>query len=655
MDLIHFFHTFLDAVKYVYPFAIGLIVTWLLVPLVIRLAPRLGMIDIPDARRVHTTPTPRGGGMALWIGFHVALGSTLFLLGAKAFTLNMDWWVAMLLSTSILFVVGVLDDSRGMSALVKLAGQAVAAITMTLLSGHSFSALLGIDLPEALGFVLTVVWYLAFINAFNLIDGLDGLCSGLAMIGAIGLGASYIVTRDTLDLMAPLALIGCCLGFLRYNFHPAKIFLGDTGSMFLGFALASFALATAGKSTVVVTLGIAVLSAGIPLFDTALAVWRRSMRKMLGNSGSVMGADKDHLHHRLLASGLSTRKVAVTLYIASATLVALGLMTMLAKGGALGMYLLTLMGIVYVVVRHIAHIELWDTGSAVIRGLVRPKGRSMSMLFYLGWDLMAMAVSLAIAFILIPVPIIEASIGTREEWLRSLPYWIAPVFGCLFVAKIYRRVWSKASSKDFFYLQVALLGGVMIAFALQVLIMGGWDRTMLARTVIFGGSLYLLVIAARSLTQVIRVVMSQALLAREEQAPHSSRRLLLYGLSERCVLYLRYLEQMDAPIAERGHVIGIIDDDLDLRRRVLKHVEILGTLNAVSEVLEHQPIDEIVVTCDLTPGRKQQLEKLAEAHNIKVSLWDFTYTTLSETRPKLLTPDEPVPASGAEPASRVQA
>lgn len=628
----------LDLSKYVWSFAVAYGITLLLVPLVIRLAPSIGMIDVPDARRVHKTPTPRGGGMALWIGFHIAFVSTLFLFPVRPTSLNFDWWQGFLIGSGILFLVGVIDDSRGLPPLVKLGGQAAAAICITAVTGTEFSGLLGFELPAVVNFVVTIFWYLAFINAFNLIDGLDGLCSGLAMIGALGLGASFIALRGTLDMLAPLALSGACLAFLRFNFHPAKIFLGDTGSMFLGFALASFALETSGKSTVVVTLGVALLSAGIPLFDTALAIWRRSMRKILAGSGSVMGADKEHLHHRLLDSGLSTRRVALSLYFCAAFLVVAGILSLVLQRAALGLYLVTIVAAIYVVVRHIAHVELWDTGKAIARGLVKPRIRALATVFYLLWDLMAIAFSLAVSFILLPIPEVERSIGTKEEWIRALPSWILPVFISLILAKTYRRVWSKAGAKDFFALQAAIIVGVIFVFVWQVLMLSGWDRIMLTRCLVFGGSLYLLVILGRSASQVLRLLMQNALKSgRKLEA--ATRKVLLYGASERCLLYLRKMEDIAPDFTPRGRVLGIIDDDESLRRRIIKGHEVLGNLDDLPELVRGMKVDEIVVVCPLEPARRERLKAIAETYELKVTEWSHRYESIHRPEASTSTDD----------------
>jgi UDP-GlcNAc:undecaprenyl-phosphate GlcNAc-1-phosphate transferase len=261
---------FQDMVKYLGVLLTALVVSYALTPMMIILGKRMGIVDVPDGedknngRRVHESPTPRSGGLAVILAFNIGCLVTYFIFwpGFKG-VLDMSWWSAFMWASLILVFVGLLDDKRGLSPWTKLIGQTLAASLLYYLTGKGFDKMLGFDLPWLLDYGLTLIWFLAIINAFNLIDGLDGLCSGLAVISTLGLGASFVLRGMPGDGLIVLALTGAALGFLRYNFHPAKIFLGDTGSMFFGFALASMALATSEKSALVISLGVPFIAAGV--------------------------------------------------------------------------------------------------------------------------------------------------------------------------------------------------------------------------------------------------------------------------------------------------------------------------------------------------------------------------------------------------------
>ena len=246
-------------------------------------------------------------------------------------------------------LIGLWDDRFGMPAAVKLAGQAAVGGLAYMLDMH-LGAFFGIALPVWIDLPATVFWFVAFINAFNLIDGMDGLATGLAAIAAFGLAGVFLIGSEPGDCLVMLALLGACLGFLRFNFNPAQIFLGDTGSMFLGCTLAALALNTSTKSTTLMALVVPLLAVGIPMFDTFLAVWRRVARKFLEQDGgsAVFGADIDHLHHRLLKTGLSQRRVAALLYAGSFVLVGVALLAMLFTSSALGIYMIAFVVGVYI-------------------------------------------------------------------------------------------------------------------------------------------------------------------------------------------------------------------------------------------------------------------------------------------------------------------
>jgi hypothetical protein len=206
------------------------------------------------------------------------------------------------------------------------------------------------------------------------------------------------------DAVVMLGFAGACMGFLRYNFRPASIFLGDTGSMFLGFALASIAIATGSKGTMLASLGVPLLAVGIPVFDTMLAVWRRSIRALapaavFGGVRGLMRPDAEHLHHRLKRRGLNQYQVAVLLYIINAALVLVGLVSMIFRDHALGIFLLAFVVGAYVVVRHLAEVELWDTGRVLIRGLARPERKVAAFFFYPIADVITLLFALGLSHV----------------------------------------------------------------------------------------------------------------------------------------------------------------------------------------------------------------------------------------------------------------
>ncbi|MEO7296343.1 MAG: MraY family glycosyltransferase [Candidatus Limnocylindria bacterium] len=300
-------------------FATALVVGLVATPFVRGLAQRRGLLDEPGGRKVHRVAIPRLGGVAMAIAFGVAIGVAILVspdLGSVG-GLRPNRAPAILVGVAILLVIGVVDDVRGMRALVKLFFQVLAAAVAFWL-GLSIERL---SLPWGtvelgiLALPITVAWIVAVINAVNLIDGLDGLASGVVLtaLGAFGLLAAVDGVDPTLPLIA--ATTGAAVGFLAYNLHPASIIMGDTGSMFLGFVVAAIGLSLTQDGVNPVEPWVPIVALGVPIIDTAWAIVRRTAR---GEPFFV--ADRGHIHHQLLRRGLSQRDAMLILTAASAGL-----------------------------------------------------------------------------------------------------------------------------------------------------------------------------------------------------------------------------------------------------------------------------------------------------------------------------------------------
>jgi len=287
-------------------------------PIAIWIAPKVGAVDIPkDNRRMHDKPMPRFGGLAIFIGTTAAIALFLARDNSKM--------IGILIGGTLIYLLGVIDDLKGMPAKVKFAGQiAIACVvfgfgirinfmTNFLSLGEGFTFYSGIS-----SFILTVIWITGITNTINLIDGLDGLAAGVATIASLSIAYAAFATSNqgnNLATLATLAVAGGALGFLPFNAHPAKIFMGDGGSLFLGFMLAVLSIEGATKGATVVATIVPVLVLGVPIFDTAFAILRRVI-----NRRPIMEADKGHLHHRIMASGFGQKRAVLMLYGISGTM-----------------------------------------------------------------------------------------------------------------------------------------------------------------------------------------------------------------------------------------------------------------------------------------------------------------------------------------------
>ncbi|HCJ09790.1 MAG TPA: undecaprenyl-phosphate alpha-N-acetylglucosaminyl 1-phosphate transferase [Clostridiales bacterium] len=310
--------------------------TYLLTPLVRRLAVRVGAVTRPAARSVHTTPTPHLGGLAIYASFAV----TLLLIGE----LPRSETVRILACGLLALGLGTLDDFRDLSPRTKLLGQVLVASLLVGLGvrihfiTNPFGDLIYLG---SWSYPLSVLWVVAVMNVVNLADGLDGLAAGICAIAAIAaLFASARVGLLPEVTILAAALAGSTVGFLPHNFNPAKIFMGDAGAMFLGFTLAAISIHGALKQTTAVALLVPIVALGLPITDTALAIYRR-----LRAGRSVGQADRGHLHHRLLDLGLTQRQAVLVMWGVTAWL---GLSAVLLSevSGGLGFVLVMSLGLI---------------------------------------------------------------------------------------------------------------------------------------------------------------------------------------------------------------------------------------------------------------------------------------------------------------------
>lgn len=302
-------------------FIITASISFLCTPIVKKFAYKLGAVDVPkDERRIHKVPIPRMGGFAIYIAF---------LLSSLYFSRLDRHVIGIALGGTVIVIMGIIDDIKSLRPLQKLFFQIFAAIILILFD----ITVINITIPFAitngmayigkLGIPITILWVVGITNAVNLIDGLDGLACGICLISSITLFGVSLISGRYLAVLLTVILSGACLGFLPFNFNPASIFMGDTGSQFLGFLLAAISIEGAIKSATAVVVAVPILALGLPIYDVLFSMIRRKINKR-----PIMEADKGHLHHRLLDMGLNQRQVVIIMYIISIGLGATSLIAM---------------------------------------------------------------------------------------------------------------------------------------------------------------------------------------------------------------------------------------------------------------------------------------------------------------------------------------
>jgi UDP-GlcNAc:undecaprenyl-phosphate/decaprenyl-phosphate GlcNAc-1-phosphate transferase len=326
------------------------------------IATRHGWVSMPESsRHVHDNALPRLGGVAIFLSFSVTLSLWLglsLIFPRPVSGLAPATLLRIYLPACLIFCLGIYDDLRGAGPYLKFVVQAIAAVIL-FLGGMRILDLPLIfgqhSLPWFLDLPLTVLWVVAVTNAFNLIDGLDGLAAGSALFSTVVFFVVALVNQSWMGALMSITLAGAILGFLRFNFNPATIFLGDSGSLFIGFMLSALALAGAQKAPTFVAIAIPVVSFGLPILETLLSVLRR-----LISGRPIFTADREHIHHKLLELGLSHRQVVIVLYAVSALFAMLSLFLLWPTGSTLGLVLAVVGSGIWLGVQHLNYLEFGE-------------------------------------------------------------------------------------------------------------------------------------------------------------------------------------------------------------------------------------------------------------------------------------------------------
>ena len=297
-------------------FLLGFLYTLLLVPLVKRLALRFGALDKPNARKVHHVPIPLGGGLGVFGGYLLAMATVIAL--SPSFrqaltTVTRSQLLGMTIGGLLIVIVGLIDDRFGMPAKVKFACQLLIGLVMFYFGIRidyltvPFYGVVFLNSFESIA--VTLFWIAGITNALNLIDGLDGLLAGVSLTVASVFFVVSLMKGQFVIVLVMACLAGCSIGFLRYNFNPAQIFRGDTGSLFFGLMFAGWSIIGLLKSTATFAFLMPIFLMAVPIFDTTFAILRR-----LWNHKPIFQADKGHLHHRLMGLGFNQRQVVLIIY-----------------------------------------------------------------------------------------------------------------------------------------------------------------------------------------------------------------------------------------------------------------------------------------------------------------------------------------------------
>jgi UDP-N-acetylmuramyl pentapeptide phosphotransferase/UDP-N-acetylglucosamine-1-phosphate transferase len=593
--------------------------------LMIHLGPRLGLMDQPGERRVHSTPVARAGGIAIWSCFLAItyLGKAclpqLFNGGIS------DYFNAFAISSALLMFVGVIDDRQGLPAIVKLLGQIAAALLFAVLKPGVQGSLFGHEIPGLLDVALFVIWTVLLINSFNLIDGLDGLCGGLTCISLIvvaglALAESHFSNAIVIGLMA-----ASVLGFLCYNSNPAQIFLGDAGSMMLGFFLATAATQSGGRRAIVGSILLPIAIAGVPFLDVLLAIWRRSARNLInqlsgGPKVGIFSPDKEHLHHRLLASGNTQARVGLLLQTLAALLAVLAFIPVLAGGRGIAVSVIGLVVLGLFGLRHVAQVELRYTGSLIHLAVKRRTSTVGFRKWYFVYDALVLLIAGSAALV------IETNMWVRnydKQWLVGfLTSFLACEIVALHLLKIYHRVWLRSALVDFLKVSLALVIGGIVSCSIFQFATGelAWRN---ARAGVIAVSMATwLVLLPRALPDIVRELAMDSAHRRLTRRRDAGKQVLVYGAGDMGNLFIKYLKNSNPAEYHGFQISGFLDDNPLLKGRMVNGFPIHGGLEMLKSITSKYQLHGIIVAIhQLSEENLRKIREIAAQMRLAVYVW----------------------------------
>jgi UDP-GlcNAc:undecaprenyl-phosphate GlcNAc-1-phosphate transferase len=567
----------------------------LMTPVARRMALAVGAIDQPDSRKVHRAPIPRMGGLAVVLSCALVIGAmALFgLPGVEALSEDNNFVLALAVSVLPIFLVSVMDDVRPLRALPKLAAQ---------IAGASMAIYFGIRLPEevhlfgdaiplgVLAVPITLLWIVGVTNAFNLVDGLDGLSAGLALVSALSLaGVSALVGLNGPASLS-IVLAGALVGFLPYNIYPARVFLGDSGAATIGFCLACLAL----KSSSVLTTGLAVLLPmvvmGLPIAETLVSMVRRSVRRMgrTGDDRGIFDPDRQHFHHRLLDLGLDHRTAVLTLYGVGVLLAACGFFSLFFNNQGAAILLFTMLIAAFIGVKRLGYDEF-----ALLRRRV----------FLRALDAPVMKAALFTVFVdlaLVGAAIYSAIVLKYDDWSLTARGTMVEVLVAIFPAitiltfyltRTYRGSWRQARLEDLLQSSWAVL--VASAIGVVICFLTWEERPPITFFIIYTLILLALVNGARAS---YRLLFHWSTQASAEGDP-----VLIYGAGRTGSVALRELLSNSA-FSMRP--VGFIDDDPGKVGTTVHGYPVIGTLDALGHAVAGGRARGVLVASEKIPHRR---------------------------------------------------
>jgi UDP-GlcNAc:undecaprenyl-phosphate/decaprenyl-phosphate GlcNAc-1-phosphate transferase len=608
---------------------VSIALSLILTPFVIKFAFLVGAIDKPDERKIHKRTMPRLGGLAPFISFVLTLVILHFVMPQAKFAglAARSSWLIIAISISAILLLGVCDDVWSLKPGQKFLVQFIAG-ALVYAAGFKINSLTnpftgGVLYFGMLSFPLTVLWVVGITNAFNLIDGLDGLAAGIAVIATVTVTAISLLHNDITTAVIAIALSGAVLGFLRYNFNPAKVFLGDSGSLFLGFTLAVLSIQSSTKGSTAFSVIVPLLALGVPIMDTSLAMLRRVIRSFmsdqslrtspLGKLHSMFLPDRRHIHHQLLAHGLSHKEAVLVLYVASCTF---GLCAFLVTAGSLNSSLILIgVGVTAVIaVRKLGYREMALFRNGLLLRLYK-KTFLRNVALHVALDVVSVFGAYLLADLLTP-HFRQVSFDWRITAF-SLVTVSAIQLLAFFVGGLYRRTIALLGLGDLLQiLKAVFVGTILTALALWFLPFLQ-DKSNLGVFLLF--DFYFLVtfiIGSRVAFHAMNYIFRR-------EVTHG-KKALIYGADANGMIALQTL--LSGQSSEKGDgaivtPVGFLDDNPKMEGKFLDGYPVFGGHWKLEGLMKKMDISEIVLaSTNISPAAFSRVKKIADQHNVPVRI-----------------------------------
>jgi UDP-GlcNAc:undecaprenyl-phosphate GlcNAc-1-phosphate transferase len=600
--------------KYLILFISASIFSLLLTPLVRSVARKLGAIDLPDERKIHGKPIPRLGGFSIYVTFNLVLLISyqfdFFFYPANFLRqMNFKW---LLVASAIVFGLGAFDDFKRMPPSIKLLVQILVGLMVALTSYRieQISLPFGSIQMGIWSIPATVLWIVAITNALNLLDGLDGLAAGTSLIVSLSMFGISLLNDNIGMALLSIILAGSILGFLKYNFHPASIFLGDSGAYTLGFMLSILSLQSNLKGTTTVVFLIPILVLGLPIMDTILSMFRRllkslhiigadrekNMLKFLYFKGStVFSADRGHIHHRLLQMGLNQKNAVVILYAVTLLLGSIALATVYFRNINQALLITSIAIASYIGLRKLGYSEIQFLRNGALLPLFDFYLVSQRMVKVFV-DIAFIALAYYLAFFLRFEGEFDPAI--RKYYLSTIPLVLSVKLLVFYFAGLYKGAWRYINVDDFLrILKAVVFGSAMAGLLLWMIPSLGivsWPVFFIDFNLLF-----LFIAGARSSFRVLEHLH----LANN----HQGKKVLIYGVEKGSVYALD--EFINNPRLNLSPV-GFIDDDQRNQGKQVNGYPVLGSLDSLENILKIHSVSEVIVSQDDIP--KEKLDRLCQ-------------------------------------------